>query len=147
MKKLSLIFISVLFALNVLAQDSGFGIGIILGEPTGISVKNWITSKTAVDAAVAWSVYDPSLHIHADFLVHNFNLITVSKGQLPLYFGLGARIRLADETYFGARIPVGLDYHFSSAPLDIFFEVVPILNFVPSTTFDLNAAIGMRYFF
>ncbi|KPK86901.1 MAG: hypothetical protein AMS27_04125 [Bacteroides sp. SM23_62_1] len=147
MKKLIILFISGLFALNVLAQDHGFGIGIILGEPTGISAKNWISSKTAVDAAVAWSLYDPSLHIHADFLLHNFNLISVSKGQLPVYFGLGARIRLADETNFGARIPVGIDYHFEGAPLDIFFEVVPILNFVPTTAFDLNAAIGMRYFF
>jgi hypothetical protein len=147
MKKLIFVLVSGLFAMNVLAQDKGFGIGVILGEPTGLSAKSWITSKTAVDVAVAWALHDPSLHIHADFLVHQFNLVTVSEGQLPLYFGLGARVKLADETMFGARIPIGMDYLFDSAPLDIFFEVVPILNLVPSTAFDLNAAIGIRYFF
>lgn len=147
MKKMIFFLISGLFAINMLAQDNGFGIGIILGEPTGISAKSWISSKTAADAAVAWSLHDPSLHIHADFLVHYFNLITIGEGQLPLYFGLGARIKLANETHFGARIPVGFDYLFDDAPLDIFFELVPILDFVPSTAFDLNAAIGIRYFF
>jgi hypothetical protein len=147
MKKIILVLIAGVFALNVFAQDSGFGIGVILGEPTGLSVKSWITSKTAVDAAVAWALHDPSLHIHADFLVHKFDLVTISEGQLPFYLGLGARVKLADETMFGARIPIGMDYLFEGAPLDIFFEVVPILNLVPSTAFDLNLAIGIRYFF
>jgi hypothetical protein len=147
MKKIILVLIAGVFALNVFAQDSGFWIGVILGEPTGLSVKSWITSKTAVDAAVAWALHDPSLHIHADFLVHKFDLVTISEGQLPFYLGLGARVKLADETMFGARIPIGMDYLFEGAPLDIFFEVVPILNLVPSTAFDLNLAIGIRYFF
>lgn len=147
MKKIILVLIAGVFALNVFAQDRGFGIGVILGEPTGLSVKSWITSKTAVDAAVAWALHDPSLHIHADFLVHKFDLVTISEGQLPFYLGLGARVKLADETMFGARIPIGIDYLFEEAPLDIFFEIVPILNLVPSTAFDLNLAIGIRYFF
>jgi hypothetical protein len=37
------------------AQDSGFGLGIIIGEPTGISAKQWTGSRTAIDGAVAWS--------------------------------------------------------------------------------------------
>jgi hypothetical protein len=54
MKKLSVLFIFGLFSLNLLAQADGFGVGIILGEPTGLSGKYWLTEKTAVDAAVAW---------------------------------------------------------------------------------------------
>jgi hypothetical protein len=40
-----------------------------------------------------------------------------------------------------------LTYIFQSAPVDIFFEVVPILDLVPDTEFDLNAALGARFFF
>jgi hypothetical protein len=148
MKKFVLLIISALFTLNVLAQDSGFGIGIIIGEPTGLSGKYWLSEKSAVDGGLAWSyLNEGAFHIHADILVHSYNLIHVSKGQLPLYLGLGARIKLASDTRIGARIPLGINYHFGSAPLDVFFEVVPILELIPATDFDINAAIGIRYFF
>ncbi len=134
--------------MNVLAQADGFGVGIILGEPTGISAKLWLTEKTAIDGGVAWSMWNESaLNIHADFLVHSFNLINVSQGQLPLYFGIGARVKLANDPLVGVRVPVGLAYLFGSAPLDIFLEVVPILDLIPGTYFHFNSAIGVRYFF
>ena len=31
----------------------GFGIGLIVGEPTGLSAKKWLSDATAIDAAVA----------------------------------------------------------------------------------------------
>jgi len=134
--------------LNILAQADGIGVGIILGEPTGLSGKLWLTEKTAADAAVAWSMWDGgALHVHADFLVHSFNLINVSQGQLPLYFGIGARVKLSDDPMVGVRVPVGLAYLFGSAPIDVFLELVPILDLVPATDFDFNSAIGIRYFF
>jgi hypothetical protein len=148
MKKLIVLFIGGLFSLNLLAQADGFGIGIILGEPTGLSGKLWLTEKTAVDGAVAWSMWDGSaLNVHADFLVHSFNLIHVSQGQLPLYFGIGARVKLANDPMVGVRVPVGLAYLFGSAPIDVFLELVPILDLVPGTYFHFNSAIGIRYFF
>jgi hypothetical protein len=148
MKRLTVLLISGIFAMNVFAQGDGFGVGIILGEPTGLSAKFWLTDKTAVDGAIAWSMWNESaIHIHADFLVHSFNLINVSQGQLPIYFGIGPRIKLAHDPWFGVRIPIGLDYLFGSAPLDVFFELVPILDLVPGTYFHFNGAIGIRYFF
>jgi len=45
------------------------------------------------------------------------------------------------------RIPVGIDYLFSDAPVDIFLEVVPMLDLIPKTKFQFNAALGARYFF
>jgi hypothetical protein len=88
-----------------------------------------------------------AVHIHADFLVHSFSLINVSHGQLPLYFGIGPRIKLANEPWVGVRVPFGLAYLFGSAPLDVFLELVPILDVVPATDFHFNSAIGVRFFF
>ena len=148
MKRLVLFIISVIFTLNVFAQGSGFGIGIIIGEPTGLSGKYWLSGKSAIDGGLAWSyLNEGAFHIHADILAHSFNLVHVSKGKLPLYLGLGGRIKLAGDTRVGARIPLGINYHFGSAPLDVFFEVVPVLDLIPATDFDINAAIGMRFFF
>ena len=83
MKKLLLTFIVSLFALGIYAQDSGFGIGVMAGEPTGISAKLWMSRSTAADFGVAWSI-DSYLHVHGDFVMHKFDLINVSKGELPV---------------------------------------------------------------
>jgi hypothetical protein len=50
-----LMFVVLFFPCAVLAQDQDFGLGFMLGEPTGISFKKWTGSKTAIDGAVAWS--------------------------------------------------------------------------------------------
>lgn len=130
------------------AAQGNFGLGIILGEPTGVSAKLWLTDRTAIDAAAAWSFSnDAAFHLHADYLFHNFDLISVEKGKLPVYFGIGGRVKFEDDSKVGVRIPVGLAYIFDGAPMDIFFEVVPILDLAPDTDFTANGAIGIRYFF
>jgi hypothetical protein len=143
-----LMFVLIFFPFAVLAQDQDFGLGFMLGEPTGISFKKWTGSKTAIDGAVAWSFSGQnSLHLHADYLLHRFDLIKVEKGRLPLYFGIGARLKLGDPTRFGVRIPVGVCYIFEEASLDIFFELVPIFDLIPATDFDIAGSIGVRYYF
>jgi hypothetical protein len=147
MRKALIIALLGIFSLNISAQDSGFGAGVIFGEPTGLSLKSWLSSKNAVDAAVTWSSIDDFVYLHADFLIHNFNVIDVSDGQLPLYFGIGAKVGFGNDLVFGARIPIGLDYMFSGAPVDIFVEIVPGLTIIPAFDFDIDGGIGVRYWF
>jgi hypothetical protein len=146
-----------IFADRAMSQNRGLGLGIIAGEPTGISLKNWQSRSTAIDGAFAWSfVGNDYLQLHGDYLSHNFTLLQVEKGQLPFYYGIGGRIKFVnrnddkdnnDKTRLGVRIPLGLAYLFEQITLDIFVEVVPVLDLVPETNFDLNAALGIRYFF
>jgi len=141
----------------IAAQDHGFGMGIILGEPTGLSAKAWTSNDNAFDFAIAWSFNkyhhdndyynDGSVLLQADYVWHFFNAISVSSGKLPIYVGVGARVVLADDPSFGVRIPVGIDYLFANAPIDIFLELVPILDLSPSTDFGIGAGIGIRYWF
>lgn len=137
------------FSASTQAEDEDFGIGIILGEPTGISIKNWLTSKSAFDFAIAWSFSgkEDALHVHGDYLMHNFRLIPVDEGQLPVYYGIGGRIKFMDDVNIAVRIPVGIDYLFEDAPVDLFLEIVPMLELTPDTDFELNGGIGARYFF
>lgn len=142
-----IILATAIFAGSAFAQGT-FGLGLIVGEPTGISAKWWLTSRTAVDAAAAWSFSDDAaLHLHADYLFHNFDLIDVSKGQLPVYFGVGGRVKFDSDSNIGVRIPIGLAYLFQDMPLDVFAEIVPLVDLIPDTDFELNASIGIRYFF
>ena len=142
---------AVLLCGSASAQDRKFGLGIVLGQPTGLSVKRWMGNNTAIDGALAWSFgssgYQDALYVHADYLFHNFNLIKAEKGRLPVYYGIGASVVLANDIRAGVRVPVGLEYLFANAPFDIFLEVVPVLVVVPGTSFGVNAGLGARYFF
>ncbi len=147
----SIVFVlltAILACATVEAQESGFGFGVILGEPTGISTKLWIEDNEAIDAAVAWSFEKKSaVHLHADLLFHSPKISKVEMSKLVVYFGIGGRIKFEEKSKAGVRIPLGLNYLPSKTPLDVFFEIVPLLDLAPSTKFRLNAAIGIRYFF
>jgi len=142
------LLISFLSFSSVPAQDQGFGLGVILGEPTGISWKAWSGSRTAVDGAVAWSFEkEAAVHLHADLLWHNFGPLRADRGEFNLYYGIGGRVKFEDGSKLGVRVPLGLGYLFDTAPMDFFIEIVPILELAPETDFSLNAALGVRYFF
>lgn len=144
---LVLIFLS-LSSKGLTYEKNDFGLGIILGSPTGISAKLWLSKSTAFDAAAAWSFSRKGrLQIHGDYLWHNFNLIKVEKGSFPFYYGLGFRFNFGDEVEAGVRFPLGLEYLFSQAPFDIFIEVVPVLRVINKTDFEMDGAIGVRFFF
>ena len=147
LKYIAILF-SIIFISQLYSQDRGTGVGIIIGEPTGFSFKHWTSSTTAFDAAIAWSfINEGAFHIHADYLIHSFRLIYVPEGKLPFYYGIGGRLKTSDKTRLGVRVPLGLAYIFQTAPVDIFLEVVPILDFIPKTDFRINAALGARYYF
>ncbi|MCK4776230.1 MAG: DUF3996 domain-containing protein [Candidatus Krumholzibacteria bacterium] len=127
-----------------------FGIGIIIGEPTGVDVKVFLNETNAIEGALAWSLSeDNEVHIQAEYLYHFYDWIKVKKGLLPVFFGIGGRIVIREnaDDVFGLRIPGGLSYEFAEGLFDVFFEIVPILNLAPDTDFDLEGAIGLRIWF
>jgi hypothetical protein len=148
-KTIGLLFVLIIFfQISSNAQERSFGLGIILGEPTGVSGKLWTTGENAFDFAAAWSFKgDGHLLLQADYVWHMFRLISVSSGKLPFYVGIGGRVVLADDALLGVRVPLGLDYMFADAPIDIFLELVPILDLAPETDFDLGGGIGARFWF
>ena len=147
MKKLFLLLFTISFSLSVIGQDSGLGLGVILGEPSGLSAKLWTSQKTALDAGVAWSFINVGFfHVHADLLIHSFS-IDIDQGKLPVYFGLGGKIVLSRNLGMAVRVPFGIAYLFESAPVDIFLEIVPMLELLPATGIGFEGGIGVRYFF
>jgi hypothetical protein len=132
------------------AHAGPFGLGMIIGEPTGLSAKLGIGRENAVDGALAWSLDDDDdVQVHADYLFHNYTLLRVEEGKLPLYFGIGGRLRLLEDRddRVGIRFPVGLEYIFASAPFEVFVEIAGILDLTPDTDFEVNGGLGVRYTF
>ena len=135
-------------ALPAGAQGSGFGIGVILGEPTGVSAKWWLSGASAIDLAAAWSfAREPSVTLHGDYLAHFYDVIRVESGRLPLYAGLGGSFTILAEPELGIRFVGGACYLFEAFPVDVFLEVAPIFLVLPATAFDFAGAIGARYYF
>jgi len=130
------------------AQQKGFGLGVILGEPTGFSFKGWIDSRSAIDAGLAWSfLHETTIHVHVDYLLHTDGL--TKRSDLPFYYGIGGRIKAGGvgDDRIGIRIVGGLVYFVPSSPIDLFLEIVPVLDFAPSTDLQVNGGFGARYYF
>jgi len=102
---------------------------------------------TAFAGAIAWSFFDQSsFHLHVDYLRHWFDFFRVDEGELYLYYGLGARLKVfRDDSRLGVRFPAGLDYLIPETELDVSLEVVPILDLYPAVKPTLNISVGIRY--
>lgn len=124
-------------------------LGVILGEPTGLSAKYWMSEVTALDFGAAWSFQENgNFHLHVDYLYHNYNIFKVEQGSLPLYFGIGGRVRFDEnDTRLGLRLVLGAEYLVEEYPMSVFFEVAPIVDLAPETEASLNGGLGIRYVF
>lgn len=132
------------------ADERPFGLGVIAGEPTGITGKYMLNANHAIDGGVGWKTSgDNEFHLYGDYLFHFHHLIQVKKGDLPVYVGGGLRWVRRDkkDNKLGIRIPVGLEYLFAGGSLGAFGELVPVLNLKPDTDFDLEGGIGIRFYF
>ena len=151
-KKLGWLSISMVFAVVCLPvigfaeRPGNFGIGAILGGPTGISVKFWVSERNALDGALSWTSSGSS-HFHFDYLWHDFTRFKAKKGSLPLYYGVGGRFNFDRKNKFGVRGAIGVAYLFADVPLETFFEIVPFLQLIPDTDAGMDVAIGIRYLF
>lgn len=152
-KSFAALLLALLFLCGTaLAQEmGGIGVGIIVGKPTGLSVKKWLDDERAIDAAAAWTFEkESSFTLYADYLLHRFDLLEeqmkIKSGKLPIYYGLGIRVEFGDETKAGMRIPLGISYIFKKEPIDLFLEIAPGLDLVPSTGLDLSGGLGVRYY-
>lgn len=143
-----IIFIFSLTSLKIYSQDRGFGMGVMVGEPTGFSGKYWLDKERALDFGLAYSFVRSysAFSLHADYLIHLPELIK-SEYRLPVYYGFGARIRTSkNENAFGARGVAGIVWLHNHLPLDVFIELAPVFNLFPETSLQLDFAFGARYY-
>ena len=147
-----------------------FGLGLELGEPTGLNGKYFLSGSTALDFGVGWIYrhyyYGDGLHLYGDVLWHPTSLVSTAAFELPLYIGVG--LRYWDFDYcdrgvcgyggstLGIRVPVGISFDFNNVPLDIFLQLVPVLDFVSGDYYDryrerhhlgIDLSAGIRFWF
>jgi len=147
-----------------------FGLGLELGEPSGLTGKYFVSDSVALDFGLGWIYrhyyYGDGLHLYADLLAHPVSLVSAPAFELPLYIGGGLRFwdfaycdnRICDYrgSAVGIRIPVGIAFDFNTVPLDIFLQLVPVIDFVRGDYYDryrdrthvgIDLSVGVRYWF
>jgi len=146
-----------------------FGLGFQLGEPTAFIGKVFVGSGNAVDFGLGFQGWGygrcrgpgpnrgwdcggyRNLSVHADFLWQD-NLVR-QQAKLDWHIGGGARMVFwrwngGSDVGLFARVPIGLDLSFNRPSfLEVFFEIAPGLWLVPFADIDLDAALGVRFYF
>lgn len=146
MKKL-LIMLCLLFmpTATFAAEAGSIGVGIILGDPTGISGKYWIDKDNAIDAAIGFDRFS----VHADYLFHLWNIFPqTGGGDFGGYFGPGLVFKdKKHDNMVGVRFALGAVFEMDTYPVEFFAELVPVLELSPESDLNLDGGIGVRYFF
>jgi hypothetical protein len=145
--------LSPLIAVSHANQPGHFGIGGILGEPTGVSAKYTIDRQFAVQGALGLSLVERGVWLSTDFLIHIHNVFG-GLDVLPLYVGGGLVIQdrgnigrdKVREASLGVRGVVGVEWLVQNR-ISIFGEASAQPFILPSLGFGISVAAGARYWF
>ncbi len=139
-------------------QGKQFGFGIMLGDPTGATLKFWTQNENAFVVDIG-SSYFGSPRIGGDYLWH-FNAFHSSIANLyagpgvVLGFGRGHGFWYSDEGFYargsgtglGVRGVFGVDVVPRDNPLEFFFEVGVLVGLAPDFGSAVDAALGLRFY-
>lgn len=144
-----LVFLCSLISI-VNAQERGLGVGVMLGDPSGLTAKYWTSDSNALDLGIGYSFVGigSGLSIHLDYLYHTSDLFQ-SGSTFPIYYGFGIRFRFPqdEETVFGVRGVVGILWYPENLPVDLFLETAPSFRLLPDAAIDFSFGVGGRYYF
>ena len=132
----------------------GVGVGIVAGDPTGLSVIWRADDTNAVQLGAGWSFRKADLDIALDYQVTlararvddirdaHFNAYAGVGGELDLLSGRGG-----DSWHVGLRLPLGVALLPDRHPFDLFVQITPVLVVLPATEVGVDGGVGGRVFF
>jgi hypothetical protein len=144
-----------------------FGLGFVIGDPTGLTAKLWIAPTNALDFGLGFWGYgvnnrcfDNGTCPNRGYSNGTFNMdylwqsnIVRGQAQLDWHVGAGGRVIWAgnctgDCFALAARAPLGLDLMFNNPGfLEVFFEIAPSFIVVPGFWFEIEGGLGVRFYF
>jgi len=133
-------------------EGKRFGLGLYVGEPTGLTFKGYLASRLAIDGVGAWSFVRDAVTLVFDVTYEILDIPIQSQSvTVPFYVGAGTKIGIntgpRDRTEFTIRVPLGVAVQWENAPVEVFFEVAPGVDLSPETEFDISGGIGARFYF
>ncbi len=132
------------------ARAPGFSVGGVVGEPVGGSAAYRFNERLAVQSHLGWRFSQRRFHWSFDGV---YDLVDIPTDDAmgftyPVYMGLGFRV-LSGNSYdlsssMGMRIPMGVAVIPESSRVEVFLELAPVIELVPSGPVGLDAVLGCR---
>lgn len=142
------------FGTSPRGAGGSFGIGLSLGDPIGFSAKYYVSTMTAIDAALGYGFGRvDGFQVHVDYVIHPHVLHSSYDFKLSWLVGIGAAIDVGDTNshneafLFGFRVPVGMSAGFHRHPFDLSFQFAPGASFVEYAGFRFDIALITHYYF
>jgi len=142
---------------NDIPSTSGHnvGLGLMLGEPTGVDLKYWLSNANALHFGFAYSFNDYTELMGSYLWEFPRAFGARAHNQFVPYVGIGGAFffNSPDHHYysdnsaaFGARIPLGIEFLPQGAPVGITAELAPGVGLIPSTFGFFQGYIGARFY-
>lgn len=142
--------LSLILSTNLWAAGGANGLGIVFGDPSGITFQHKLNERQFADFYFAYN-WDDEVMLMGDY---KFRLPGLFPSDVPVmpYVGIGVFMKIEDHKHdddlaLGVRIPLGVEWKIPEAPITVFGELVPALKVIKRTDGDFQAGIGARYFF
>lgn len=154
MKKILLITV-ITMPFLAFGQQYNYGLGIIIGFPTGFSGELVWSENSAIVFNAGWSLRENfGFHVTGTYQFMFPGVIKTEEGealrQVVPYLGIGGRLLLEDkdgdsDVHVGLRTGGGIEYLVER--FGLFLELYPVVDIVPETDLDFEGGIGFRFYF
>jgi|GEM_PF-2807676 len=143
------------------AGDKKFGIGVLLGQPSGITGSYRVAEDRSINLVLGYDLRyyrGDSYFIVADYFFRHEKTIPVESIELGWYWGPGIFIwnrdyysfdnpASDDELLVGPRVTAGLNYDFVKPSVEVFAEAGFGLALAEKIKGNVLISIGGRYYF
>lgn len=154
MKRMIVLLLAMMLAVRVAfpASDKGkVGIGVVLGAPTGFSIKYWENQRIAYQGSIG-AMFNGGLMIGGDYLIHE----NAFKNQdFPFYYGpglflgdagFGGPVYSRSRVALGIRGAFGVDFIPREYPFDVAMELGPSLLLTPAVGVGIQLSVAFRFY-
>ncbi len=126
-------------------RKGDLGLGVHLGDPTGLSARIYGRTRYALDVLAAWDLDDDYLLLN----VHALRERRLRDSPLNVFYGPGAFFGIEErkgneEPLIGLSATGGINYYVER--FEVFLQLTPRLGLLPAVTFDLGGGGGLRYY-
>lgn len=132
--------------------DGPMGIGVFLGQPTGITFEMDLSEASWLDFKATWSFSGSSSGFNI-LLQGNYeyafpDMLAIEEVAFTPFIGGGVFANVYDGgAAIGVRVPAGLAYRFRNVPLELFLEVGIDMYLIPGFGLGGSGGLGARYRF
>jgi hypothetical protein len=143
---------AIVFAARPSSARADFGLGLFLGEPTGIDLKFGMGNRSALDIVLGYTTFDDARtgYGHVTYLVTPL----VAQGNsvlVPLRLGVGAALYgPSGDIGFAIRGPLEIAIRMRTAPLEFYGEIALALELFGvhrDPNLDVQGGLGFRVYF